>query len=100
MGCLGVGNMGSGDMGMMLGLPDVQVVAVCDPYQSKREAAQKAVNDHYKQEGCAAYNDFRELVARKDIDVVQVSTNDHWHVPWRWRPCATARTSTSRNRSA
>ena len=80
VGCIGLGNQGTGDMGMMLGLPDVQVVAVCDPYKSKREAAQKAVNDHYKQEVCAAYNDFRELVARKDIDVVQIATNDHWHV--------------------
>jgi predicted dehydrogenase len=81
VGCIGVGNMGTGDMGMMLGLPDVQVVAVCDPYKSKREAARKIVNDHYKQDGCAAYNDFRELVARQDIDVVTVATTDHWHVP-------------------
>jgi predicted dehydrogenase len=81
VGCIGVGNMGSGDMGMMLGLPDARVVAVCDLYKTKREAAQKAVNDHYQQEGCAAYNDFRELLARKDLDVVTVATNDHWHVP-------------------
>jgi predicted dehydrogenase len=80
VGCLGVGNQGTGDMWRMMGVRDVQVVAVCDPYKSKREAAQKMVNDRYQQQGCAVYNDFRELVARKDIDVVQVATNDHWHV--------------------
>jgi glucose-fructose oxidoreductase len=81
VGCIGVGNMGTIDMNAMLALPDTQVVAVCDLYKGKREVAQKAVNDHYKQEGCAAYGDFRELLARKDIDVVTVVTNDHWHVP-------------------
>jgi predicted dehydrogenase len=80
VGCIGVGNQGTGDMGIMLSLPDVQVVAVCDPYASKRENARKIVNDHYRARGCTAYNDFRELVARKDIDVVQIAANDHWHV--------------------
>jgi predicted dehydrogenase len=80
VGCIGVGNQGTWDMRLMLALPDVQVVAVCDPYKSKRENAQRIVNEHYKQDGCAAYNDFHELIARKDIDVVQIATNDHWHV--------------------
>ena len=80
VGCVGLGNQGTGDMGIMLSLPDVQVVAVCDAYKSKRENAQRIVNEHYQGEGCAAYHDFRELVARKDIDVVQIATNDHWHV--------------------
>lgn len=80
VGCIGVGGMGTYDMTRMFEVPDVQVVAVCDPYASKREAARKLVNDFYKQDVCTAYNDFRELVARKDIDVVQVATTDHWHV--------------------
>jgi predicted dehydrogenase len=81
VGCIGVGGMGTYDMKMMLGLPDVQVVAVCDPKREMREQARKLVNDQYKNDSCAALNDFRELVARRDIDVVQVATVDQWHVP-------------------
>jgi predicted dehydrogenase len=80
VGCIGVGGMGLYDMGQMLALPDVQVVAVCDPKTDKREAARQLVNGHYKADVCAGYNDFRELVARSDIDVVQVASPDQWHV--------------------
>lgn len=80
VGCIGVGGMGKGDMGMCLALPDVQVVAVCDPKQTMREGARQAVDAHYGKQACAVYNDFRELVARQDIDAVSIASNDHWHV--------------------
>ena len=80
VGCIGVGGMGQGDMGMCLALPDVQVVAVCDPKRDKREGAKQAVDGRYGKPGCAAYNDFRELIAREDIDAVSIASNDHWHV--------------------
>jgi len=80
VGCIGVGGMGTHDMNMMLALPDVQVVAVCDPKKPQRDAARQRVNAHYDKDVCAAYNDFRELVARDDIDVVQVASTDQWHV--------------------
>lgn len=51
-----------------------QVVAVCDPVAERRLAKKKQFG------GCADYNDFRELLARKDVDAVHVSTPDHWHV--------------------
>ena len=80
VGCVGVGPQGSGDMGNFLRQNDAQVVAVCDVKDPVLKAAQKRVNEHYQGTGCAAYKDFRELMARDDIDVVLAAPPDHWHV--------------------
>jgi predicted dehydrogenase len=85
LGFIGVGTMGRGHVHAFLGYPDVQVVAVCDVVAQRRDSAKKMVEDHYgRQEksgykGCATYNDFRELLARKDVDAVVIATPDHWH---------------------
>lgn len=52
-----------------------QVVAVCDPVKERRLEKKKLFDN------CADYNDFRELLARKDVDAVHIATADHWHVP-------------------
>jgi len=52
-----------------------EIVAVCDPRRKRREAFSKRFNN------CDAYGDFRELLARDDIDAVHIATQDHWHVP-------------------
>jgi len=51
------------------------IVAVCDPIKSRR--LQKKA--HFG--NCADYSDFREVLARKDVDAVHIATADHWHVP-------------------
>lgn len=86
VGMIGVGNQGTVHTKVLLGIPDVQVVAVCDPVQSKRRAARRRVEEFYaashgsaSYEGCADFNDFRELLARPEVDAVFISSPEHWH---------------------
>jgi len=79
MAGIGIGNMGRGDQGAFLGRGDVQYVAVCDVRTDVRNAAKGNVDKKYSNDDCQAYNDFRELLARADIDAVHVATPDHWH---------------------
>jgi len=86
IGHIGVGGQGSGHVGAMVGDPAVQVMAVCDPFQSKREANKKRADERYAAEigkgtykGCADYSDFRDLVTRDDIDAVIIASPEFWH---------------------
>lgn len=86
MGFIGMGKMSQGLLGNFLG-QNIQAVAVCDVDSTRREAAKRRVDEFYAQKagagakpaGCVAYNDFRDLIARKDIDAVCIATPDHWH---------------------
>ena len=80
MGFIGVGGRGRSLLNNFLHLSDAQVVAVCDVKRANRHGAQKTVDGRYRTTGCAAYTDFRKLVARDDIDAAVVATTDHWHV--------------------
>jgi len=80
VGSVGTGPQGTYVMQNFLGQADCRVVAICDLKAPVREATKKLVDGHYKNNDCATYTDFRELIARKDIDVVTVATCDHWHV--------------------
>jgi predicted dehydrogenase len=79
MGCIGVGWMGEGNLNSFLGQPDCRVLAIADVDENHLQNAVKRVNEHYKNKDCKGYKDFQELLARKDIDAVCISTPDHWH---------------------
>lgn len=83
---IGVGTMGRGHVGRFLGFADVQVVAISDVVKERAESAKETVEKKYAEatksgtyKGCNVYNDFREILARKDIDAVVIATPDHWH---------------------
>ena len=80
VGCVGVGPQGTGVMGGFLGRKDARVVAVSDVKSNVLKDRQALVNKHYGTSDTKAYKDYRELIAREDIDVVSVATCDHWHV--------------------
>jgi predicted dehydrogenase len=79
MGGIGIGNMGSGDQNAFLGMKDVQYVAVCDVRKKWRDEGKARADKKNGTDDCAAYIDFRELLARDDIDAVHIATPDHWH---------------------
>ncbi|MBN2411715.1 Gfo/Idh/MocA family oxidoreductase [candidate division KSB1 bacterium] len=79
MGCIGVGNMGTGHVRSFLSYDDVHITAICDVRKSHRDRAKDMVNNHYGNKDCATCNDFREILARKDIDAVLIAVPDHWH---------------------
>jgi predicted dehydrogenase len=96
MGMIGTGNQGTSDMRAFLDDDRVQMVAVCDLNRESpgywngaiagREPARQYVEWHYAREkrsgvyqGCDTYHDFRELLARKDIDAIGIAVPDHWH---------------------
>jgi len=94
---IGCGNQSRVDLPSMLRQPDAQVVAVCDVNRGSngyarpehflgREPAQKKVNEYYAEKtrsgtynGCDAYSDFRDVLARDDVDAVMIVLTDHWH---------------------
>lgn len=95
MGFIGVGGQGGGHLlggawtyvpGGYSARPDVQVLAVCDAWKNRREQATRRVNEIYAQQrdraryrACEAYEDFRDLLARPDVDAVLIATPIHWH---------------------
>jgi hypothetical protein len=88
VGLIGKGIMGSGHLRRLVGDPDVQVLAVCDVDALRREDGKRLVEKTYAANrstgtyrGCVAYNDYRDLLSRSDIDAVVIVTPDHWHTP-------------------
>ncbi len=79
VGVIGTGGQGTGDMRGFLNKEEVQLVAVCDVDTDHRNRARDFVNGKYGNNDCAAYNDFREVIERSDIDAVLLAVPDQWH---------------------
>ena len=84
MGFIGMGKQNGGLLRNFL-RQNTQVLAVCEVDTNRRENAARTVNKYYAGKAqkpanqCATYTDFRELIARDDIDAVCIATPDHWH---------------------
>lgn len=89
VGIIGVGRQTQNiNIPGFLALDKCRVVAVCDVDSWRLQQAKQQVEAYYAQEktsgryqGCTGFRDFRELIARPDIDAVFVGAPDHWHVP-------------------
>jgi predicted dehydrogenase len=79
MGFIGMGWQGGSNLGSFLGQKDCRVVAIADVDESHRQQGVSRVNKKYANNDCKGYKDFREVLARVDIDAVCISTPDHWH---------------------
>jgi len=79
LGVIGCGGMGNGNTNNFLRQGDCQVVAACDLDKNRLAAMLVKVNTHYGNQDCKAYSDYRELLARPDIDAVMIAVPDHWH---------------------
>ncbi len=86
LGCIGTGFQWQWDTSAFLALDDVHIVALCDVDKERSEKSKAVVEESYAgtrqagtYKGVDLYNDFRDLLARKDIDAVIIATPDHWH---------------------
>lgn len=81
-GFIGLGLQGTGrNLNGFLNIPNIRVLALCDCKMSQLTEAKRKVDKKYGNNDCTLHQDFREVIARDDLDIIVISTPDHWHVP-------------------
>jgi predicted dehydrogenase len=79
MASVGWGMQGPWNADQHMNYDDCQVVAICDLDKNVREGAARHIDEYNKSTGCKAYHDYREMMARDDLDAVILSVPDTWH---------------------
>lgn len=78
-GGIGLGNRAKATLPNFLSFKELQYVAVSDARADRLQSAKEAIDTHYGNKDCAAYKDFRDMLARRDIDAVSIATGNRWH---------------------
>lgn len=81
LAAIGQGNRGQRVLGQFLQEQDLQCLAVCDCWASRRDQAKLLVDGHYGNRDCRALRFHEEVLDRQDIDAVLIATGDRWHTP-------------------
>jgi predicted dehydrogenase len=79
IGVIGWGMMGPANTKAFLSMSDCRVVAACDLDRPHLQAALDTINGQYGNQDCKGYNDYREMLARTDIDAIMIAVPDQWH---------------------
>ena len=79
LGVIGIGPRCTYDLKAMLNFDDIRCIAISDVQESRRLAGKKLVDEAYGTNDCVLYPDFRDLLARPEIDAVLIATGDRWH---------------------
>ena len=84
LGFIGLGQQAMYLLATFMEFDDVRVLAGCDVYDIKRERFERRVKEYYQGKGekkvkVDVYEDYQDLLARKDIDAVVIATPDHQH---------------------
>jgi predicted dehydrogenase len=78
-GAIGVGNRARAILPNFLSFPEIQFLAVSDCREDRLKSAKEMIDRQYGNEDCQAHPDFRDLLARKDVDAVLIATGNRWH---------------------
>ena len=82
IGLIGCGNIGNYHRSHLGQMKDVRIIAVADAYRSRRDRFAAELNAQYHEGDLVkAHADFREILARPDIDAVVIGAHDNWHTP-------------------
>lgn len=79
MGLIGSGGMGKANLKNFLANKSVQVVSVCDIDKRQIDSSLKIIKDDYGKQEARSYGDYREMLAKENLDAAILALPDHWH---------------------